>query len=142
MPRRKTLQSVSHNFGRSFTSLVNYVKTDYFLDLLLKKMRQTGQDRLDVDILKNEATPKELITTEIEAAIRSWNNWFPELVKHSGSSMDFVKSAKMTLCFDLNASRPYPKDTRFTETPFACTVTIRDDRGREYQHGHKDFVLC
>ncbi|SIS53973.1 hypothetical protein SAMN05421766_102631 [Zobellia uliginosa] len=141
MPSRKTLQSISHNFARSFTSLVNYVETDYFLDLLLKKMRQTGRNRLEVDILKNEITPKELITTEIEASIRSWNKWFPELVKSNGSSMDFVISAKMTITFDLSMGRPYAKDSQYTESPFFCEITIIDDRGKEYRHEHKDVVL-
>ena len=51
MPSHKVLKSVSHNFGHSIVSLMNYVGIDYFLGALQKQMRKTKLNRLEVDIL-------------------------------------------------------------------------------------------
>jgi len=40
MTSHKLLKSVSHNFGHSFISLMNYVKGDYILGHLLNQARQ------------------------------------------------------------------------------------------------------
>ena len=139
MPSHKTLRSVSHNFGHSFVSLMNYIETDYFMGLLLKEMRRTKLNRLEVDILNNESLPKDLLTRKIRKSIGYWNKSFPELVKNSGSSMEFVKSAKMIIEFDLTLSREYPQDKRFIENPYVCDITILDDNGKEYKKQQKGW---
>lgn len=139
MPSHKTLKSVSHNFGHSFVSLMNYMETDYFLGLLLTEMRKTGLNKLEVDILNNKSQPKDLITRRIEKSISYWNKWFPELVVNSGSSMAFVKSAEMIIEFDLSLSRPYPYDNEFTENPYLCRITIIDDNRKEYKKEQKGW---
>jgi hypothetical protein len=139
MPSHKTLKSVSHNFGHSFVSFMNYMETDYFLGLLQTEMRKTELNRLEVDILNNESQPKELLTRKIQKSINYWNKWFPELVENSKSSMEFVKSAKMIIEFDLTSSRQYPHDNRFTENPYVCEITIIDDNGKEYKKEQKGW---
>jgi len=139
MPSHKTLKNVSHNFGHSFVSLMNYMETDYFLGLLLTEMRKTGLNKLEVDILKNKSEPKELLTRKISKSIGYWTRWFPQLVEDSGSSMDFVKSAEMTIEFDLTLSRPYPHDNRFIENPYVCGIKIIDDNGKEYLKEQKGW---
>ena len=139
MPSHKVLKSVSHNFGHSFVSFMNYIETDFFLGLLLKEIRKTKLNRLEVDILNNESQPKELLTPKILKSIGYWNKSFPQLVENSGSSMEFVKSAKMTIEFDLTLSREYPFDKRFTENPYVCEITILDDNGKEYKTSQKGW---
>jgi len=139
MPSHKTLKSVSHNFGHSFVSFMNYMETDYFLGLLQTEMQKTELNRLEVDILNNESQPKELLTRKIQKSINYWNKWFPELVENSKSSMEFVKSAKMVIEFDLTLSRPYPHDNKFTENPYICEITIIDDNGKEYKKEQKGW---
>ncbi|PSR54017.1 hypothetical protein AHMF7605_11035 [Adhaeribacter arboris] len=91
MARHKPLKSVSHNFGHSFISLMNYLNDDYFLGHLLKQVRITKLTRLEVDILNNKAKPEELLTKPIHDSVGYWNEWFPALVESSGSTMEFVK---------------------------------------------------
>ena len=139
MPSHKVLKSVSHNFGHSIVSLMNYVGTDYFLGVLQKQMRKTKLNRLEVDILNNESKPKELLTKPILRTINNYNERFPELVVSTGSSMEFIKSAKMTIEFDLTLSRPYPHDNRFIENPYVCGIKIIDDNGKEYLKEQKGW---
>ena len=139
MISHKPLKSVSHNFGHSFISLMNYVNDDYFLGHLLKQARIINFGRLEVDILKNTAEPMDLLTPPILDSIGYWNKWFPSLVESSGSTMDYVSSAKMTIAFDLKKTRPYLHDNKYTENPFICEITIIDDRGKIYQHTHEGW---
>ncbi len=136
MPSHKPLKSVSHNFSHSFISLMNYINGDYFLGHLLKQARATNINRLTVDILKNKAEPKELLNKSISDSIGYWNKWFPTLIANSGTTMEYVKSAILVIEFDLLTNRQHHNNTRFTESPFNCTITIIDDRGKEYTRTH------
>lgn len=139
MTSHKPLKSISHNFGHSFISLMNYINDDYFLGHLLKQARTTKRNRLTVDILKNIAEPNELLTDQIKSSIEHWNKWFPTLVESSGSTMEFVSSAIMTIEFDLEQTRPYLGDKDYLESPFVCEVVIIDDRGKEYKRKLEDW---
>lgn len=136
MTSHKPLKSVSHNFGHSFISLMNYIHNDYFLGHLLKQARSTKINKLSVDILTGTALPKELLTLPILNSIQHWCKWFPNLVNSSGSTMDYVSKATMTIEFDLTKTRPYPHGNQFIENPFVCEIIITDDRGKEYKHEH------
>ena len=139
MTSHKPLKSVSHNFGHSFISLMNYINDDYFMGHLLKQARKTKCNKLTVDILGNRAEPIELLTNQIKSSIEHWNKWFPTLVESSGSTMDYVSSAIMTIEFDLQQTRPYSVNTDYIESPFECEIVITDDRGKEYRHKHEGW---
>jgi len=139
MTSHKPLKSVSHNFGHSFISLMNFMNDDYFLGHLLRQARKTRINKLTIDVLQNTAKPTELLTEEIKKSIEQWNKWFPSLVESSGSTMDFVSSAIMTVEFDLNQTRPYLNDNQIIESPFTCEIIITDDRGKEYKHKHEGW---
>jgi hypothetical protein len=117
---------------------MNYIHDDYFLGHLLKQARLTNLNKLDVDILNGIAEPEGLITKPIRDSIHHWCKWFPTLVVSSGSTMDYVSKATMTIDFDLKISRPY-KDTDLSESPFTCEIKIIDDRGKEYKHVFSDW---
>ena len=131
------MRSVSHNFGHSFISLMNYINDDYLLGHLLRRARKTKLSKLTIDILNDKAEPKELLTNEIKTSIKHYCNWFPTLVNSSGSTMDYVTSATMTIEFDLETSRPY--NETLTENPFSCDIVIIDERGKEYRHRHEGW---
>ena len=139
MKSHKALKSVSHNFGHSFISLMNYINDDYFMGHLLKQARKTNCNKLTVDILKNVAEPAELLTNQIKSSIEHWNKLFPSLVESSGSTMSFVSSATMTIEFDLKQTRPHLGNADFLESPFVCEIVIIDDRGKEYKRKHEDW---
>ena len=139
MPSHKSLKSISHNFGHSFISLMNYINDDYFLGHLLKQARLTGINKLTVNILNNTAEPQKLLTDQIKSSIEYWNKWFPKLVESGGSTMDFVKSAEMTIEFDLKQTLPYAGNKHITQNPFSCDIIITDDRGKEYKRRHEGW---
>jgi len=118
---------------------MNYVKDDYFLGHLLKQARKTKLNKLTIDILQNIAEPSDLLTSEVKSSIEYWNKWFPTLVKNSGSTMDFVSSAIMTIEFDLMQTRVYANNADYIESPFICEIVIIDDRGKEYKRKHEGW---
>jgi hypothetical protein len=61
MARFKVLKSVAHNFGHSFTSLMNYAGDDYVMGHILRFARRSGCDTLTIDFVKREAGPPELL---------------------------------------------------------------------------------
>lgn len=138
MTSHKPLKSISHNFGHSFISLMNYINGDYFPGHLLKQAQFTNLNKLDVDILADTASPEELLTKSIRDSIHHWCKGFPDLVKSSGSTMDYVSKATMTIEFDLKVARP-KFNTHFAESPFTCEIKIIDDRGKEYKHVHSGW---
>jgi hypothetical protein len=139
MISHKPLGSVSHNFGHSFISLMNYINDDYLLGHLLRQARKTNMNKLTVDILEGKSEPNQLLTNAIKTSIKHYCDWFPTLVNESGSTIDYVASATMTIEFDLKITRPYPKDSRYNENPFCCEILIIDDRGKEYRHTHSGW---
>jgi hypothetical protein len=138
MTSHKALKSISHNFGHSFISLMNYLHDDYFLGHLLTQARKTNLSKLSVDIIADTASPDGLLTKPIRDAIHHWCKWFPQLVNSGGSTMEFVSKATLTIEFDLKTWRPY-KDTAKIECPFICEIIITDDRGKEYKSVQSDW---
>jgi hypothetical protein len=139
MASHKVLKSIAHSFGHSFISLMNYINDDYFLGHLLKQARKTNLNRLEIDIIKNIAVPEKLLTSKIKDSINYYVKWFPTLVKKSGSTMDFIKSAKIIIEFDLERTRPCPDNNKYIENPFNYEVIIVDDRGKKYKSKHEGW---
>lgn len=139
MAQYKTLKSVAHNFGHSFLSLMNYYKDDYTLGHIQKQMLLTGLNKLEIDILKNEAKPLELLTEPIQKSIDGYIKWFPKLIKDSKSDLELVKEARLTIEFDLTKSRTCSFAPDYTENPYLCISRIIDDRGKEYKYEFNDW---
>jgi hypothetical protein len=118
---------------------MNYINDDYFLGHLLKQARATKLNRLEIDVLQNKAMPEPLLTTEVSGSIEHWNKWFPTLVESSGSSMEFIKGATMTIEFDLNTTKPHSTHNGLMESPFSCQMSIIDERGKEYKYRHEGW---
>ena len=76
----KHIHSAIHNFGHSFTSLINYVDNDYVIDELTKIHTQ-GND-IEVDWLTGSFTPENLTTPRIQKSIGYWRD---SLEKHLAS---------------------------------------------------------
>lgn len=139
MAQYKTLKSVAHNFGHSFLSLMNYYKDDYTLGHIQKQMMLTGINKLEIDLLKNECTPKELLTEPIKKSIENYISWFPKLIKDSKSDVNLVNEAQLTIEFDLTKSRVCSFAPEYTENPYLCISRIVDNRGKEYKYEFNDW---
>ncbi|MCX7987167.1 MAG: hypothetical protein N2662_09540 [Bacteroidales bacterium] len=133
MPSHKTLKSIAHNFGHSFTSLMNYHTDDYVLGHILKQARLTGYSKLSIDIKNKVAEPTELINDKIRDSISRYLDWFPKFVMDSGASMDYISKATMCITFDLSKSLPCGFDSKVLQNLYTCEVVIVDDREKEYK---------
>jgi len=133
MPSHKTLKSIAHNFGHSFTSLMNYHTDDYVLGHILKQARLTGYSKLSIDIKNKVAEPTDLVNEKISDSISRYLDWFPNFVKDSGASMDYISKATMCVTFDLSRTKPCGFDSKVLQNPYTCEVIIVDDREKEYK---------
>ncbi len=128
----KIIKSIAHNLGHSFTSLMNYHGTDYVLGHILRAARMTGKYKLEVDFLTGTALPPELLFASVKESIEWYCKTFADFVNRSGSDIDLIVSAKMTIEFDLKTARPYPHNHRIIENPYKCDVVIIDNRQKEH----------
>jgi hypothetical protein len=129
----KTLKSVVASFAQSFTSLMNYGSDDYVLGHIVHTAWSTGATSLRVDLKSGATDGSALLVPEVRGSIARYVQWLPEMVRSSGSSMDFVSEAELTLSVDPATRRPVGQ-AGFFESPFCCAVRILDDRGRTYRH--------
>ena len=132
MARYKVLHSIAHNFGQSFVGTSKARADDHLLERLLADCRRTGQPTLTLDILTGEAGPPALLSPTLARALERYVREFPDLVAGSHTEMQFVKGARMALTFDLSADRPMAAGTGRLESPYVCTVSIDDDRGKTW----------
>ena len=68
----KNIYSAIHNFGHSFTSLMNYVDDDYVIDELTK-IHSAGND-ISVDWLTGYFEPAVMETPRIKKSIGYWRD--------------------------------------------------------------------
>jgi hypothetical protein len=139
MARYKVLKSVAHSFGHSFTSLLNYRADDYVMGHLLVRARAIRQDTLVLDILMGEATPEALLVAPVRDAVASFCAWFPTLVQSHQTSLAYVRSARMSIAFDLSQARPNRSFPDHWESPYVCRVEIEDDRGTVWSSELRDW---
>jgi hypothetical protein len=133
MASHKKLQSVTRSVADSFTSLMNYSANDYVMGHLLRAARTTGMSRLDVDLLSGIASPKGLLVKPVADSVDAYCQDLSSLVARSGSHMAFVRSARLSVEFDISISRPYSRAPHLDESPYTCTVRVEDDRGKIYE---------
>lgn len=141
MAKYKTLKSVAHNVGNSFVSLLNCYKDDYILGEIQKQMLLKNINRLEIDFLRSEAKPNELITETIQKSIESYSMWLPRLVEEAKSDMELVNEAKLVIEFDLTKSRVSSYSPQHKENPYICISKIVDNRGKEYSSEFADWLF-
>jgi hypothetical protein len=69
----KNIYSAIHNFGHSFTSLMNYVNGDYVIDEL-RRIHAAGYD-ISIDWLIGRFEPAALETHRMQKSIEYWKNF-------------------------------------------------------------------
>src|SRR5271154_7108380 len=107
MARYKVLKGVAHNIGHSFISLMNYAGDDYVMGHILRFARCTGSDTLTMDFVKREAGPPELLAEPISEVPARYIDFFWDLVKRHGADQTFVKTATLTLRYDIATQRSH-----------------------------------
>jgi hypothetical protein len=139
MAKHKTLQGVANSFADSFTSLMNYAGNDYVMGHILAASRETGSDTLEVDLISGHIEPEDLCREPIVQSIAYRCADLPNLIERSGSDPAFVTSARMTIAFDIATERPVAGAPHLQQSPFVCTVSVTDDRGKTYEAVRTDW---
>ena len=139
MAKYKVLKSVAHSFAHSFTSALNYRNDDYVMDHILRRARETGEGTLWLDMLSGEAGPPSLLTKPIAESLSAYSTRFPELVASHKTNIAYVRSARMTVAYDLSTTRPVSYAAQFLEWPYRCRVEIEDDRGKVWSAELEDW---
>ena len=131
MGRSKVLKGVAHDVGASFTSLMNYASDDYAMGHVLRLARDSGESTLSIDLLNGRGSPEELVRDHIADLPRRYSEMFLRLVERSGADRNGIRSATLTLVYDLQRQRPSPLEGE-PQSPYTCEVSIVDSRGKEY----------
>lgn len=131
MPRFKVLKGVAHNIGHSFTSLMNYSGDDYSMGHILRLARETGNNTLTIDLLTGQGSPASLLREPISGLPDWYSKMFSNMVHSSGSDRELLRSATLTLIYNLQQNRPSPTGNS-SQSPYTCEVSIIDVRGKEY----------
>ncbi|NWO06677.1 MAG: hypothetical protein HLX50_13595 [Alteromonadaceae bacterium] len=110
----KNIYSAIHNFGCSFTSLMNYIDGDYTIDELCEIHRQ-GYD-IEVDWLARKFEPSKMATPRIKKSIGYWGDSLKGLMESQNVELDKILSLHFV----------WPADHR-------KFMIATDDRGKEYK---------
>lgn len=131
MPRVKVLKGVAHNVGSSFTSLMNYTADDYSMGHILRFARESGIETVKIDLLHGRGGPDALLKEPISELPTWYSKMFLRLVESAGSDLSLIRSATLTVTYDLRSNRPSPIPGE-PQSAYTCDVSIVDSRGKDY----------
>jgi len=86
----KNIYSAIHNFGHSFTSLMNFVDGDYVIDELAK-IHSKGYD-IEVDWLTSRFKPEQLVSNRIKKSIGYWGDYLEKHLSSQNVDLDKISS--------------------------------------------------
>jgi len=128
----KNIKSAAHNTADSFASDLNYDAEDYVMSHLARRVIETGDRELVVDLLSGKATPASLLCGPVQRSLARKIEWFPKNLRRQRIDPERIRTATMRLVFeDARVSNdigfPHHK-----EIPFDAWVIVVDDRGVEH----------
>ena len=110
----KNIYSAIHNFGHSFTSLMNYVDSDYVIDELAN-IHRNGYD-IEVDWKTRTFTPDTMASDRVKKSIGYWGDSLNKHLASHNVELEKLESLKFV----------WPAGQRKYMLAF-------DDRGKEYK---------
>jgi len=90
----KKIYSAIGNFGSSFTSLMNYIDSDYVIDEL-SKIHSKGYD-IHIDWLNNKFEPQQLLTPRITKSIGYYASKLSDHLKSENVDIEKLTLLKFT----------------------------------------------
>jgi hypothetical protein len=129
MARYKVLKSVAHSLAHSFVSVMNYHRDDYVMCHLLRRAEATRRLELRVDVLRELAGPMDLLSRPVLECVRSYCRDFGRLVVSSGSALDMVAEAELSVRCTLGRRGVHQRNGN---GHVRATARLVDDRGRIY----------
>jgi hypothetical protein len=118
---------------------MNYRGDDYVMGHLLRRAREVREGTLLVDLMSGQAAPASLLTREVAGSVAGYVTWFPKQLARQGTSLEWVRAARMTIAFDLTTERPSRYAPDCIESPYVCRVEIEDDRGKVWSSEIRDW---
>ena len=128
----KNIKSAAHNTADSFASDLNYDSEDYVMSHLARRVIETGDRELVVDLLSGEATPPSLLISPVQRSLAQKVDWFPKNLRRQRIDPERIRSATMRFVFEdarVSDDIGFPNHK---EIPFDAWVTVTDDRGVEH----------
>ena len=108
-PSHKALNSVVRSLERSFTSLMNYYGDDYVMGHVASAAWSSGSSFFHVDLLSGATDSSPLLVPQVRTSVTRYVEWFPDMVRRSNSSMEFVMEAALVVTVDPTQRRPWPR---------------------------------
>ena len=118
----KNIDSMLHNFGHSFVSLMNYVDGEYIIDELDKLARSVPGNEIRIDFSSGSISPEATYPERLHKSVQYWMDWLP---KHMRSHN-----------IEPSAIGPVSFRFRLVKLGHEVIVEATDDRGTS----HKKFV--
>ena len=110
----KNIYSAIHNFGHSFTSLMNYVDGDYVMDEITKIHAENID--IEVDWLSGRFSPAEMGTPRFLKSVGFWKSHLEEHLASQNVNLNAISELKFR----------WPAQHR-------KYMLALDDRGKEYK---------
>jgi hypothetical protein len=98
---------------------------------LLRFERESGSTTLTIDLLNGTGGPDSLLKEPISELPSWYSKMFHRLVESAGSDWTLIRSATLTVTYDLLRSRPSPIPCE-PQSAYTCDVSIGDNRGKIY----------
>ena len=133
MAQYKVLKSVAHNLGHSYLSLMNYREGDYVVNHLYRAALAAAEPAVRVDVKRGSISPKGVRTPLLDQSVADQRSWFPRLVQSQGAAFDTVADAWIDVRFAFGESFESPHLPGVQFPKYSCSVTIVDDRGKQYE---------
>jgi hypothetical protein len=110
---------------------MNYAADDYSMGHILRFARESGIETLTIDLLNGCGGPDSLLREPISELPSWYSKTFLRLVESAGSDRNLIRSATLTVTYDLRSNRPSPIPGE-PQSAYTCDVSIVDFRGKDY----------
>jgi hypothetical protein len=129
----KHIRSATHNLIDSFLSCMNHVDGDDALVVLGRRAFDSRRQEFTVNWLTGRAAPDAFLSAEMQWLIDEYVHRYPPLLAAQRCSIEAIRSAMMSLRFDLESVR----DARMNRwmrriVPYRWRAVVIDDRGKEH----------
>ena len=125
MAKKKVLNGLSFSLAQSYFSNLNYYSKGYMSDWIVNSAFDIGIDNVQIDVLKKEISPKELMIHPLLVYLDYLIHSIDKALKSNNLPPDFIKEAK----FDIKITK---------ERKIICSSFTLDKNGKVYKS--KDYM--
>lgn len=115
----KHIDAMLHNFGHSFTSLMNCVDGQYITDILPELARHSAKHEIDIDFSNGQISPPGEYPAVLHESISCWKDWLPRHI--ANHRLEPERLSEIHLRY------------RLVKMGHEIIVTAIDDRGKEHE---------